>query len=322
MRGGNARPMNIPMVNRMYGLQDQNLHDKRCRRRWGKRKSRNTWRPAVRWLGTKGEKETRNDGLPREGWTSPQQPNCARGLSFTLAGSGRNEPRRTAVHPWRRALPAPDELERDSGPRFLPVDQFRSPFRGTEPLRSRRRHETARETNEETWNMEQAGILVPLEGLSPMATWGKQMAFHRGVFDFEECSLYRGNAVCSFYLFVLLFYYWEVVNEVTRPDQQALYQHSLALFSRAVDSFLIASTGCPHGFPQHPGSQTDQCSYLLGLRLVSYAGKASQRCTHDDTIRHLSPLLCDLSAAHVLCWVDWSHFILRKNYLQQELLWS
>lgn len=65
------------------------------------------------------------------------------------------------------------------------------------------------------------------------------MAFHRGVLDFEECSLYRGNAVCSFYLFVLLFYYWEVVSEVTRPDQQALLSINIRwpVWAELLDSF-------------------------------------------------------------------------------------
>lgn len=152
------------------------------------------------------------------------------------------------------------------------------------------------------------------------------MAFHRGVLDFEERSLYRGNAVCSFYLFVLLFYYWEVVSEVTRPDQQALLSINIRwpVWAELLDSFYSC---CRIG--RFTWLSTTSRIIDWSVQLPSWGcawwvmqEKPASAVLMMTMIRHLSPLLCDGPPHTCDALSGLSHFILKKNCLQQELLWS
>ena len=234
------------------------------------------------------------------------------GSSITLAGGGRKQAKdnscsflTTCASSLRRSC------ERDSGPWFLPVDPFRSPFRGnwTPPARRQSAWPETRESN----------LTVPgasrhpgsPEGLSSTATWGKQVAFHRGVLDFEE---YGGNAVCSFYLPILLFYYIIERWWVKLQDQTSrLYSLWIFVGPSGPGCWILslhpAESAGPRGFPQHPGLQTDQRSYPPEAALASYAGKASQPCTHDDNDPSHVPFTMWWSAGHVQCfeWTESSH---------------
>lgn len=137
----------------------------------------------MRWLGTKGRKETRHDGLPREVLKQAPSSLTAPGSSFTLAGSGRNELRRTAVHPWWRVLPRSRRAVRgtpDHG--FYQLTSSEAHLEVTEPLQQGDRAPGQRDKRATLRYKEQAGTLVPLRvwvpwlqgkanGFSQRSTW-------------------------------------------------------------------------------------------------------------------------------------------------------
>lgn len=133
------------------------------------------------------------------------------------------------------------------------------------------------------------------------------MAFHRGVLDFEE---YWGNAVCSFYLFILLFYYiierwWVKLQDQTSRLYSLWTFVGLSgpgcwiLSTHAAES---ASSKAFHNIQDH---WLISAATRLGLPLVIYAGKTSQRCIHDDNDLSHVPFTMWWSAGHVQCF-EWT----------------